>query len=142
MKKQIGIWIDASKAILVTLFDGNEHVSEIVSEIDNRVHHEKEGDKGSFMGSRHINNERKLDERKKHQINHFLEMVTEQMKSADELYIFGPANIKLKLKQKIETDEKLISKLKAVETAKSLTLNQVISHVKDFFIKQIPINMA
>ena len=136
MKKQTGIWIDTSKAIIVTLADGKVHMSEIKSEIENRVHHENEGDKGSFMGSRHINNERKFAERKKNQMDDFLKNVIEQIKKDDELFVFGPAAMKLKLKKVIEDDKnKLSAKLKSVETADSMTNNQVVAKVKEFFLK-------
>ena len=135
MKKQTGIWIDTSKAIIVTLSAGKESITEIESDIENRIYHEHEGDKGSFMGSRHINNEKKFTERKKHQLNNFLKNVSEQIKDSDELYVFGPAEIKLKLKHKIKSDEKLCAKLKLVETADNMTLNQVVAKVKEFFIK-------
>jgi hypothetical protein len=47
MKKQTGIWIDSSKAIIVTLEKDKEEITEIQSDLENRVYHDKEGDKGS-----------------------------------------------------------------------------------------------
>lgn len=132
-KKQTGIWIDSSKAIIVKLSDGKENITEIESDIENHIYHEKEGDKGTFMGDWHINNEKKFDERKKHQINRFLKNVVEQIRQDDELYVFGPSEIKLKLKSVIENTNHLSSKLKSVETSDSMTLNQVIAKVKDFY---------
>lgn len=133
VKKQTGIWIDSSKAVIVTLSGGIENITEIKSDIENRIYHEKEGDKGSFMGSRHINNEKKFDERKKQQIDTFLKNVIEQIKKDDELYVFGPAEIKLKLKALIEDDHQLSSKLKSIESSDSMTHNQVVAKVKDFY---------
>jgi hypothetical protein len=135
MKNQLGIWIDTSKAIIVMLKDEKEQVKEIISDIENRVHHGIEGDKGSYAGSTHINHEKKFDERKKNQINDFMNTVFEEIKHSDEIYVFGPAEIKLKLKQRIESDEKVSSKLKSVETADSMTLNQVVAQVKEFYSK-------
>lgn len=134
MKKQTGIWIDTSKAIIVTFTDGKEQIKEIESDIENRIYHDKEGDKGSFMGSQHINSERTFDERKEHQFDHFLKDVLSHIKESDELYVFGPSETKIKLKQKID-DGKTIpnNKLKSVETADSMTLNQVIAKVKKFY---------
>ena len=134
MKKQTGIWIDTSKAIIVTFTDGKEHITEIESDIENRIYHEKEGDKGAIMGSHHLNNERTFDERKEHQFDHFLKDVLSHIKESDELYVFGPSETKIKLKQKID-DGKTIpdNKLKSVETADSMTLNQVIAKVKKFY---------
>lgn len=133
MKKQTGVWIDSSKAIIVTLSGGKENITEIKSDIENRIYHENEGDKGSFMGSRHINNEKKFEERKKHQVDSFLKNIVEQIKQDDELYIFGPAEIKLKLKTLIEKNNQLLPKLKSVEASDSMTLNQVVAQVKNFY---------
>ena len=134
MKKQTGIWIDTSKAIIVTFTDGKEHITEIESGIENRIYHEKEGDKGAIMGSHHLNNERTFDERKEHQFDHFLNGVLSHIKESDELYVFGPSETKIKLKQKID-DGKTIAdnKLKSVEKADSMTLNQVVAKVKKFY---------
>ena len=134
MKKQTGIWIDTSKAIIVTFTDGKEHITEIESDIENRIYHDKESDKGTFMGSHHINSERTFDDRKKHQYDHFLKHVLSHIKESDELYVFGPSETKIKLKQKID-DGKTIAdnKLKSVETADSMTLNQVVAKVKKFY---------
>jgi len=136
MKKQTGIWIDTSKAIIVTFTDGKEHITEIESDIENRIYHDKESDKGTFMGRgiHHINSERTFDERKEHQFDHFLNDVLSHIKESDELYVFGPSETKIKLKQKID-DGKIIAdnKLKSLETADSMTLNQVVAKVKKFY---------
>ena len=136
MKKQTGIWIDTSRAIIVSLHDGKDHMKEIESDIENSVYHEKEGDKGTFSGSNHHHgdNETKFEERKKNQMNQFLKDVIQQVKSADELFIFGPAETKTKLKQKIlDKYPAEAVKLKSVETADHLTSNQIVAKVKQFY---------
>ena len=72
MKKQTGIWIDSTKAIIVTLDGGKEHITEIQSDLENRVYHDKEGDKGSFFGNQHMDSQKTFDERRKHQTNAYL----------------------------------------------------------------------
>lgn len=143
MKKiQTGIWIDTSKAIIITL-EGHkeEKITEIDSEVENRIYHNKEGDKGTFTGDRHGNrhssSETKFDNRKKEQMDYFLEAVLSYVKGSDELYVFGPAGTKIKLEQKI-SDGKLFdaSKLKAVETSDSMTLNEIVAKVKKFYNPQ------
>ncbi len=136
MKNQTGIWIDTSKAVIVSLHDGIDHVRRIESNIDNAVHHANEGDKGTFSGSNHHHgdNETKFEERKKNQMNQYLKDVIDQVKGADELYIFGPAEAKTKLKQKIlDKYSAEASKLKSVETADRLTPNQIVAKVKSFY---------
>ncbi len=136
MKKQTGIWIDGSKAIIVNLQNGQEQVTEIEAEIENRIYHEKEGNKGTFMGGQHINNEKMFNERKDQQIERYLKQVVQIIKDADELYLFGPAEIKLKLSKKIRSEAQLGAKLKHVEAADSMTNNQVVAQVKKYFTEQ------
>jgi hypothetical protein len=135
MKRQTGIWIDTSKAIIVAL-DGakEEKITEIDSDVENSVHHNKEGNKGTFSGGHHGNSEKKFDERKKQELDFFLKSVLSYVKHSDELYVFGPAETKIRLEQKIH-DENLIEpgKLKAVETADKMTLNEVVAKVKKFY---------
>ena len=134
MKKQTGIWVDSSKAVIVTLTNGSTDLTVIESEIENRIHHEKEGDKGTFVGGHHhVNNERKFEERKKHQVDQFLEKITEQIKNEDEYYVFGPAEMKLNLGKKIEADHLIAFKLKSVDTADHMSHNEITAHVKAFF---------
>ena len=136
MKKQTGIWIDTSKAILVTLMGGEDSIIEIESDIENRIYHRREGSKGAFIGNQHLNKERRFDERRKSQIDEFIDLILEQIETHDEIYIMGPAEIKIKLKQAFGNDNKLSQKLKSVETADSMTLNQLIAKVKEFYNKQ------
>ena len=134
MKKQTGIWIDTSRAVIVTLNDGKEKITEIESDVENRIYHDKEGEKGTFSGTHHGSNETTFEERKKHQMNHYIKDVISHVKESDELYVFGPSEAKTRLEQKLN-DEKSFdgSKLKAVETADSMTSNQIVAKVKEFF---------
>ncbi len=59
-----------------------------------------------------------------------------QLADSDELYIFGPAETKIKLKQKLQEDNRF-SKilLNDVETADSMTQNQIIARIREYFKK-------
>jgi hypothetical protein len=135
MEKQVGIWIDTKKAIIVALEGQKEEkITEIDSEVENRIYHNNESNKGTFSGSHQSDNETKFDNRKKEQMDYYLEVVMNHIKKADYLYVFGPAETKLKLEQKIR-DEKSLGKikLKAIETADKMTLNEIVAQVKDFY---------
>ncbi len=136
MKKQTGIWIGGTKAVIVTLVDGKEHIDEIESEIENHVHHFGEGDSGSFMGSKHLNNDKKFDERKKNQFDKYLDSVLERVKDTDELYVFGPSETRTMLQTRVDSKKafrKLSGRLMAVEPADSLTTNQIVAKVRKYF---------
>jgi len=133
MKKQTGVWIDSKQAIIVALDGKNEKIETIESNVENRVHHDQEGDKGSFMGSQHISSERTFEETKKHQMSDFVGEIISRINQADELFVFGPSEAKLRLKQEIEENHSLKEKLKGVETADSMTENQIAAKVRDYF---------
>lgn len=133
MKRQTGIWIDTSKAIIITLDGGKEIITEIESDIENRIHHDDEGNKGTFSGNHHGSNETKFEERKKNQMNIFLKDVLSHVHESDELFVFGPAETKIELEKKIKEDKSINNKLKSVETADSLTSNQIVAKVKNFY---------
>ena len=132
MKNNMGVWIDGTKAVIVKL--ENDSVSEISAEIDNNVHHGREGDKGTFIGGgRHVNNEKTFDERRKHQTHNYIENVISEIKSADSVFVFGPSEMKNHLKSQIESGKHLIGKLSAVETADKMTEKQIVAAVKKHF---------
>lgn len=133
-KKQTGVWIDSSEAIIITLFDGKENITEIKSGIENKVYHDDEGHKGTFSGNRHGFDEENFSERGKNQLNSFLNNVLSQVKESDELFIFGTAETKTKL-QDIIYHQKLIDihKLKSVQTASKMSPNQILANVKNFY---------
>ncbi|WP_269686086.1 hypothetical protein [Flavobacterium lacustre] len=134
MKTQTGIWIDSSKAIIVTLNGGKEKITEIDSEIENNVYHNKEGNKGTFSGAHQSDSETKFKNRKNEQTDYFIEAVLSNVKKADELYVFGPAETKTKLEQKIQHQNIINpSILRAVETSDKMTLNEIVAQVKDFY---------
>lgn len=133
MKQQAGIWIDSKKAIIVKLQEHTEKVETIESNIENRIYHDKEGYKGSFSGSQHINKEKTFDEREKHQTNEYIKKIVEHLTAVDDLYIFGPSMIKIILKKEIENNKTNTINIDSIEPSEQLTTNQIISRVKQYF---------
>ncbi len=134
MSKQTGVWLDSSKAVIVTFENGIPQVSQIESNIENRIYHDKEGDKGTFMGSQHISQERTFEERKNNQFDSYLTELMTHFLDCNELYLFGPAEAKLRLKQKIQEEKRFSNiRLRDVETADSMTTNQIVAQVREYF---------
>jgi hypothetical protein len=123
MKRQTGIWIDSSKAIIICLDGKKESITEIDSDIENKTHHHKEGNRGT-----------QFENRIHEQTNHYMDAVIDYVKKSDELYVFGPAGAKTQLKKRI-LEEHLISpeKLIAVVTSDKMTVNQMVAKVKEFY---------
>ncbi len=133
MSNKIGIWIDSSKAIIVKLNNSIENVIELNSNIETAVHPENELDNDIFNAKKNIAKEKKIEERRKHQTTLFLKNVIETTKNSGEIYVFGPGLLKTQLRDVFLKDTLLAARLKAVEKADSMTLEQIIAQVKLFF---------
>ncbi|MDX1942673.1 MAG: hypothetical protein SFU99_19060 [Saprospiraceae bacterium] len=132
MKKQTGIWIDSREAIVVQLNKKDAMVLRIESEIENFNVVGGSRSKTEW-GPREEVSESKYVERRKHQEKDYFEQVMEAVNEADELYIFGPAEAKTRLAKIIEASNTFHPKLLNIETADSMTENQIVAQVKAFF---------
>lgn len=104
------------------------------ADIENRNYHYFADNKGMFSrGHHYFNQEKKIEERKKHQIDDFIDKVMAYIKLGDELLVFGPGELKISLKKRIEKDGELPSRLLEVESADKMTDNQLVAKVSAFF---------
>jgi len=127
MKKNIGVWMDSTKAFII--HDNEDRVETILSEMEH-FHF------GGGSGDRDALSEPKLEERKKHQMKSYFENVKNHISAAQNIVIFGPGEIKIAFKKDIEQHPDLKAKLRAVETASNkLTENQLKEWVRNFYAK-------
>ena len=132
MKNTFGVWIAGTKAVIVNL--ANDSVKEVLANIDSKTNHISDKEVGNFLGAGHHNgNEKTYEERKKHQTQSFLNTVMTEIKNADGIYVFGPSEMKTHLRTHIESDKKLATVLKAVDSADKMTENQIVAAVKKQF---------
>ncbi|MEM6378856.1 MAG: hypothetical protein AAF705_11600, partial [Bacteroidota bacterium] len=75
-------------------------------------------------------------EREKHQTKRYFTEVIKQIKDADQLMIFGPADIDRKLQKELALFHKELSaKVVLVKKADSMTLNQTKALIRNSFSK-------
>lgn len=131
--KQTGIWIDMNKALIVTLKNGMENFSTILSKIDHyRIH----GGSGTKFkgGPQDVVHDSKYLEREKHQLKQYFKEIVNEIKDSDKLVIFGPAETGIKFNSELIKNYKSIAaRVKSVKKADSMTDNQVKAWVRDFF---------
>ena len=132
--KKVGVWIDLSVAIIVTI-DGDKKTMKKIEGIDNRERIPGEGKSFTRFGSQFSNLERQKESKFEHQVKMFLHSVVEQIDRSDAIVIFGPANMKQELANLVLSEKSLVQKLKGVETADSMTDNQIMAWVVDYFNK-------
>jgi hypothetical protein len=131
--KKIGIWIDKSEAKIITLENGSEHLEIVSSDVED---FNIGGGSGTAQkgGPQDVVQDSKYLEREKHQLTDFFTDLIKYIEAADTVVIFGPAEAGMKLRKEIDEKHHLLaSKIKSVEKADSMTENQLIAWVKDYF---------
>jgi len=133
METKTGVWIDGTKAHIVTLNGKEKQHKTLLSDIETRVREPGEGRKEGLYGDEYIRKERQHDNRHDHEVKEFAETVTKELGGSGPIVVFGPAQMKLELAKAIKEDRQLAERLIAVETADKMTDNQVVAWVADYF---------
>ena len=131
--KNIGVWLDKEKAHIVTIENKKETIETILSEVENfRIH----GGSGTRLkgGPQDVVQDSKYLEREKHQLKRYFKNITKEIKDADAIVLFGPAEAYLKFQKELQENYKhLNTKIIDAINADSMTENQTIALVRDFF---------
>lgn len=133
MKKQAGIWIDTKQAVIVFLEGNNHTIKTIHSGIENRERIPGETKWFTRFGNQFLNFEKRKKNRRANEIRNYLKDVVNEIRNADELILFGPAGMKTELEKAIWKDTTNSPVIRAVESADSMTENQMVAWVKNYF---------
>lgn len=131
-KKLTGVWLDTKQAFIIT-FTGSEPTTEVIlSEIED--FHPIGGSRSKTpWGPMENVPEKKYEERRKHQQRRYFDEILAKVKGSNHLYLFGPADLKDKLKNEVlQRHEFRTCKVKA-ESADSMTDPQKIAQVKKYY---------
>ena len=127
MKKQIGLWIDHRKAIIVILKDEGEELKKITSNMEKHVRF-KSGN-ASEDGSTEDVRDRQFG----NHLNNYYDEVVAAVRDADAIQIFGPGEAKGELEKHLE-HAGLKARTHAIETVDKMTDNQISAKVREHFI--------
>ena len=127
MKKQVGLWIDHKKAVLVFLTDGQEEVKTIESNMEKHVR---------FSGS--SAEEGSADDMRDRQyaghLDKFYDDVITHIHDAEAILLMGPGEAKGEFRKLLENKE-LGGRVVAVETVDKMTDGQIAAQVRHTFQK-------
>jgi hypothetical protein len=134
-RKLAGVWLDGSKAVVVSISGRDSAVSTIPSGIDTHERIEGESNQAGRFGNQFVEDERSKELRIADMENDFLEKVFKEVSSADQLLVFGPAQMKTKFEKRYNSETGPKPNLRAVEPADSMTENQIAAYVREFYGK-------
>jgi stalled ribosome rescue protein Dom34 len=129
MKKEIGLWLDHRKAVIVIIKNGEEEIKKIKSNMEKHVRFSS-GD-ASEDGSSEDVRDRQLE----NHLNSYYDKVIACVRDADSILIFGPGEAKGELEKRIE-HEGLKAHILPIETEDKMTDRQILAKVRERFSAQ------
>jgi hypothetical protein len=127
VKKQIGLWIDHRKAVVVIITDEGEELKKIESNMEKHVRFT--GGTASEDGS----TEDVRDRRFGNHLNNYYDEVIAVIRGADSIQIFGPGEAKGELEKRLE-HEGLKAHIVAVETVDKMSDRQISAKVRQHLL--------
>jgi hypothetical protein len=126
MKKEVGLWIDHTKAVIFSLSDEGAEIKRISSELKKNVR--------ISGGVQKESAEKHKDKRLTGHLNNYYDEVLSQIHDAESILIFGPGEAKVELKKRLENVE-LHRHIVGIETVDKMTDNQIVAKVRQRFLK-------
>ena len=127
MKKEIGLWIDHRKAVIVIIKDEEEEIKKVTSNMEKHVRFTSSST--SEEGSSEDVRDRKFG----NHLNSYYDEVIAYIRDADSIQIFGPGEAKGELEKRIK-HEGLKAHILAIETADKMTDRQISAKVRNRFL--------
>lgn len=132
MSKQLGVWMDFRVAEIIARPNDESIPVLIASEIE-----EVQPGGGSRSrvpyGPMDKKSDRKILQRRKNQIDHYFQQIVEEVKSADEIFIFGPGEAKSLFLQYIRELKSFKPYILSIITEDRMTTNQKSAYVRSFY---------
>jgi hypothetical protein len=124
MKKNIGLWIDHRKAVIVIVTEEGEELKKITSNMEKHVRFT------NGYGSEDGSSEDVRDRQFGNHLNNYYDEVIAVIRDADSIQIFGPGEAKGELEKRLEHDG-LKARILVVETVDKMTDRQISAKVRD-----------
>ena len=124
MKRNVGVWIDHRKAVIVSLGEKREEIREIQSDMEKHVRYSGAAEEDSAEDQR--------DKRFKGHLNKYYDQVISCIRDAESILIFGPGEAKVELQKRLE-NEALSGRVVGIETVDKMTDRQVAAKVRERF---------
>jgi hypothetical protein len=127
MKKEVGLWIDHRKAVVVVVTDEGEEIKKITSNMEKHVRFS--GGTGSEDGSSEDVRDRQFG----NHLNSYYDQIVAVIRDADAIQIFGPGEAKGELEKRLE-HAGLKARVFALETVDKMTDHQISAKVRERFL--------
>jgi hypothetical protein len=132
MKREVGIWIDHRKAVIVKLIKEGDVTQEIKSNIEKHVRFSGGSHSKAAYKSHQATAEDMRDRQYMDHLGGYYELIVSLIRDADSMLIFGPGEAKGEL-QKSLMNEGLGGRIVGIETVDKMTDRQIAAKVRGYF---------
>jgi hypothetical protein len=131
MNKEVGLWIDHRKTVVVSITNKLEKTSLIRSDMEKHVRYSGAAQEDSAEDQR--------DTRFTGHLNKYYDRVISCIRDAESILIFGPGEAKVELENRLEK-ESLGERVVGIETVDKMTDRQIAARVRQHFSERNPKN--
>jgi len=121
-KTVVGVWLDYSKALLITTED---HLGRGDYAIRKKIESRGSATRGSSEHTQH--------HREKAETEKYFKEIARELESFHGIFLFGPGNAQEQLLNYLRDNKHFQGHNLSIDTAGNLTENQLIARVRDFF---------
>ena len=134
MKKEVGLWMDHRKAVIVVVTDKGEEIKLIVSKVEKQLR--RSG--GSPLKGPHEASQVPADDSRERaftgHLNIYYDAVIACIREADSILIFGPGEAKGELEKRL-ANKGLGGRIVGIETVDKMTDRQIVAKIRQRFRK-------
>jgi hypothetical protein len=124
MNRNVGIWIDHKKAVIVSAAADRVTTTTLESDV---------GSHARYSGQQDGGGEKRYEERHGQHLDRYYDEVISQLGQPEAILIFGPGEAKLQLKERLSRSKALAERLVGIETTDKLTDPQIVAKVKEHY---------
>lgn len=134
MKKEVGLWIDHRKAVIVSIENEVEVTREITSNMEKHVRFSDGSHSNSSNNTTGSTAEDVRDRQFGDHLDSYYEGIISLIRDADSIWIFGPGEAKVELGNRLKRDQ-LEGRIVGIETVDKMTDHQIAAKVRDRFLR-------
>lgn len=138
MTKEIGLWIDHKKAVIVVLSEQGEKIHQIESGVGKHVHYRGATRPKTAYSAQYQQGDDQLDKQFTERLNKFYGRVIAFLREADAALIFGPGEAKYELEKRLAR-EKMRVHIAGLKSADKMTDRQIVAKVRNYFKSLEPV---
>lgn len=132
MKREVGLWIDHHKAVMVSIENEKEETREIRSNAEKYLRlsgglQPKDPNVSTMSKAEDVG-----DRRYENHLNDYYDGIVSMLRNADTIWIFGPGEAKVELKKRLEHEAPGIH-IAGVETVDKMTDRQIVAKVRQHY---------